>query len=288
MRKMLRCVMTRHWYARCFPPKGRVGARCLQRDVRNIANWVSLSRADRQPVTTRHASVGGRLGRFVITLLLALLQNAGDRRVGGKNTNRVTPLSKDFMAVEVHMLEAPKLICVAAFIVTSCASTPAGPLAPLGVRNFVDVNGKLSRGAQPTSAGIEALADRHFITIVNLRSRAEDAVAFDDEQLAANRLNVQLISVPLSNWFAPSMCDVEHIMLTLNGSSTPVFVHCQRGADRTGTIIAAYRIVHDCWSAAQAICEAREHAMGWWQFPMRRFIRRWYEAKHVESCVPTP
>jgi protein tyrosine/serine phosphatase len=35
----------------------------------------------------------------------------------------------------------------------------------------------------------------------------------------------------------------------------PVLVHCQHGADRTGVVIAMYRIIYQGWSKQQALDE---------------------------------
>jgi protein tyrosine phosphatase (PTP) superfamily phosphohydrolase (DUF442 family) len=49
-----------------------------------------------------------------------------------------------------------------------------------------------------------------------------------------------------------------------NPAAGPVFVHCQRGADRTGAFIGLYRILRQGWTADAAYREARAIGMRWW------------------------
>jgi protein tyrosine/serine phosphatase len=51
-----------------------------------------------------------------------------------------------------------------------------------------------------------------------------------------------------------------------------VFVHCRRGKDRTGTVIACYRIQHDGWDNRHALEEAKEHGMSSFERAMRAYI----------------
>jgi tyrosine-protein phosphatase SIW14 len=180
------------------------------------------------------------------------------------------------------------IVVLAVLLATACA-TPRGSLAKAGIRNYDEVNKQLSRGAQPSSEGIKELANRGLITIINLRPESEDPTATDREKAEAQNLMQHYEPVPLSRWCAPREKDIAHILNIISDpAEQPVFVHCQRGADRTGTVVAIYRITHDCWSAEEAIREARQHGMGWWSFPMRRFIRTWYRTKRAQPCVPAP
>ena len=61
------------------------------------------------------------------------------------------------------------------------------------------------------------------------------------------------VRIGLSGLFAPSDHQMEQILALFEDSANgPVFVHCRRGADRTGLVIACYRIDHDHGSNAQA------------------------------------
>ena len=42
-------------------------------------------------------------------------------------------------------------------------------------------------------------------------------------------------------------------------SRQPVLVHCRYGKDRTGVVIAAYRVVHEGWEPKAAAAEAKRY-----------------------------
>ena len=64
----------------------------------------------------------------------------------------------------------------------------------------------------------------------------------------------------------------EILALFEDPSAGPVFIHCRRGADRTGTLVACYRIAHDGWGNRKALQEARFLGMHWFEFPMKNYI----------------
>ena len=49
-------------------------------------------------------------------------------------------------------------------------------------------------------------------------------------------------------------------------------MHCKRGADRTGAVIAAYRIDHDHWDNLRAFKEAMSRGMSFFQLPRQGYI----------------
>lgn len=140
--------------------------------------------------------------------------------------------------------------------------------------NFSQVNANLYRGAQPSEAGVRELAKMGVKTIIDLRG--EDKLS-RREAIWAKDAGIKFIGVSLDNLFRPKTSDVNSILDKItDAENQPVFVHCQRGADRTGTIIAAYRISRDHWTARQATREAKKFDFGWWQFWMKDYINDYY------------
>ena len=71
----------------------------------------------------------------------------------------------------------------------------------------------------------------------------------------------------------PSHEQVARVLAIINDPANhPVFIHCKRGSDRTGTIVACYRISKENWTDEQAIDEAKRHGMSWIQFSMKDYI----------------
>jgi tyrosine-protein phosphatase SIW14 len=158
----------------------------------------------------------------------------------------------------------------------------AAPTAP-GVQNFHQVNDHFYRGAQPTAEGYRSLAKLGVKTVINLRAGTSAAEA---EAVAA--LGMRYASIPMHGLESPADRQMAQALALLEDSSAwPVFIHCRRGKDRTGTVAACYRIVHDGWQNQRALAEARAEGMSWFQKPMQHYILHFETERHaLEASAP--
>lgn len=106
-------------------------------------------------------------------------------------------------------------------------------------------------------------------TVIDLRREDEHSTAEEAQAVAA--AGMIYINVPMKGVVAPNNEDIVKVLTLLN-SQDPVFVHCHRGADRTGTVIACYRIAHDRWDRKQALSEAKSLGMAWTQVGLKHYI----------------
>jgi protein tyrosine/serine phosphatase len=75
----------------------------------------------------------------------------------------------------------------------------------------------------------------------------------------------------------PSEAQIKRALQIIDASeNAPVFIHCQRGSDRTGVIVAVYRMSRDGWTADQALDEANRFGMGFIQFQKREYIKDYF------------
>jgi len=108
-------------------------------------------------------------------------------------------------------------------------------------------------------------------TIVDLQ---EDGDRSRDEKKLVKALGMKYVNIPMKGMTTPTEKQISHALKALNDNSDgPVFVHCKRGADRTGVVIACYRIKHDHWDNPKALSEARNYGMSWYQLPLQRYVR---------------
>ncbi len=63
----------------------------------------------------------------------------------------------------------------------------------------------------------------------------------------------------------------------------PVFVHCKRGADRTGMVVAVYRISHDQWENKKALSEAKSYGMSFFERAIQHYVMDYTPAVTVAS-----
>jgi protein tyrosine/serine phosphatase len=125
-----------------------------------------------------------------------------------------------------------------------------------GLPNFFKVSDTLYRGAQPTNEGFQELKKMGIKTIINLREYHTDenfikGMGFIYFQIPTSTSN------PLRNHYQKALDIIN------NPDLQPVFIHCQHGADRTGTAVALYRITVQKWDTDEAIREMREGGYGY-------------------------
>jgi tyrosine-protein phosphatase SIW14 len=147
------------------------------------------------------------------------------------------------------------------------ATLQAAPIPSVdGVGNFHQVNENIYRGAQPHGQGFAALAQMGIKTVIDLRGE-------NSEANAVQHAGLHYIRMHWNGYKAPDDTQIAAVLALLNDSAQwPVFVHCRRGADRTGTAIACYRISHDHWSNQQALAEAKTFGMSSAEVLMQRYI----------------
>jgi len=120
-----------------------------------------------------------------------------------------------------------------------------------GLANFHQVSTNLFRGAQPTAAGMKELKAMGVKMVINLRSLHSDK----DELVGVDMKQGRLHMKP---WHSEDEDVVGFLKLVTDTNNLPVFVHCQRGADRTGMVCAMYRIAVCGWKKEEAIREMTE------------------------------
>jgi protein tyrosine/serine phosphatase len=144
---------------------------------------------------------------------------------------------------------------------TAAAARPshwAQPLKKEGLPNLHKVSDTLYRGAQPTAPGFAQLKEMGIKTVVNLRSFHSDQSLLGDTKLGYE-------SITMKAWRADEAEVVHFLKIVTNPEQQPVFVHCQHGSDRTGTMCAIYRIVVQGWKKEDALEEMRKGGYGFFE-----------------------
>ena len=142
----------------------------------------------------------------------------------------------------------------------SGAEQPAGPqwataIEKPGLPNLHRVTDDLYRAAQPSAEGMRQLKEMGVRTVVNLRSFHSDRDEIGDTGLAYEHIYMK-------TWHPEDEEVVRFLQIVTDRSRTPVLVHCQYGADRTGTMCAIYRMAVCGWTADEAVKEMTEGGFG--------------------------
>ena len=226
---------------------------------------------------------------------------AGD--TGRRRPAKARLARRDWRRIYLHFTQAPatnrnqpgaslvdsgmKPSAIAAALLLSISAPVSMPLLAAGpdderaavvaspILRFAQVDAQLYRGGQPDEAGFKYLKDMGIRTIVSFR---EDNPS---EQEVVEGLGMRFVSIPVRfrafGWGDDfDAADVKKFFEVIDDPAAgPIFFHCQRGADRTGSFAAIYRIARQGWTEQEALNEASDKGMRWWYFPMRNQVRQY-------------
>jgi len=138
----------------------------------------------------------------------------------------------------------------------------AQPIELCGVPNMYKVNEILYRSAQPTHCGMKKLQDFGIKTIINLRWLHSDKDELEGTILFYETCRAKAWHIEDEDvvWFLRLVTNIQN--------DAPFLVHCQHGADRTGCMVAMYRIIAQEWTKDEALLELENGGFGFhsiWQ-----------------------
>ena len=173
------------------------------------------------------------------------------------------------LAAQAQIADAP----VQPGVASAAFGAPAEKIKIDGVPNAGRINETLLRGAQPSARGLAELKKLGITTIVDLRGNS-GPVAWERAQ--AESLGMHFVDIPVDGWSAPRDQQVaEFLKLVKQEPAQKIFVHCYYGRDRTGVMIAAYRMAQQNWTPEQAAAEMDSFGFHYHWFPaMKSYVRQ--------------
>jgi protein tyrosine/serine phosphatase len=126
--------------------------------------------------------------------------------------------------------------------------------------------GVLYRSALPTKRELTHLGDLNIKTVVNLccpdeHEAREEPKAYQAEKQFCQEHGLEFISISISA-LVPTDEQVKQFLEVMakhkSGSGGAVLVHCAQGRNRTGMMVAAYRVVIEDWPGDKALKEMQD------------------------------
>lgn len=131
----------------------------------------------------------------------------------------------------------------------------AAPVINSTLENFYRVSADLYRCEQPEKKDIPDLKAVGIRSILNLRRYNSDPKALTEAGFTP------LLQRMEADDLTPD--DLVAALRLIKDAPKPVLVHCWHGSDRTGSVVAAYRIVFQNWTPAAALDELRFGGYGY-------------------------
>lgn len=122
------------------------------------------------------------------------------------------------------------------------------------LQNLYKVDDNLFRSEQPTKIGMKELQDLGVKTILNVRNLRNDNCEGKSTDLILRKKRINTWTIKYD--------EVVSALKIIQESPKPVLIHCKHGSDRTGCIVAAYRMSIQNWTKVDAIYEFKSGGYG--------------------------
>lgn len=155
----------------------------------------------------------------------------------------------------------------------------ATPVIGTGLDNLYMVDEGVYRSEQPDDEKFVELAKAGITEVLNLREHHSDE---DD----AKGSGLKLHHVPMRTWSISDQQIVQALRI-IRDRKGPILVHCWHGSDRTGVVIATYRMVFEGWSKQQALDEMENGGFGYHEsiFPGLRGLITNLDIDHIQKVL---
>ena len=141
--------------------------------------------------------------------------------------------------------------------------------------NFHSFGSSLYRGARPTPQDLTSLQQLGVKTVINLQGGdlnnpdfrwlvaqmepSEAPQMIQQEKMNVQNLGMNFVNVPLDSLSPVSYQEAQQIGALIkfmnDPQNKPIFIHCEHGADRTGLVVALFRVYFQQWTAQKAYDE---------------------------------
>ncbi|MBC7474735.1 MAG: tyrosine-protein phosphatase [Candidatus Sericytochromatia bacterium] len=139
------------------------------------------------------------------------------------------------------------------------------------IYRFGKVTDKLYRGGLPTDSDLQALKTFGIKTVISFRGLGDptEPAQVAQEKIVVEKLGMKFLNVQVP--FDKSISDptIKTFFNDVNSvKNQPLYVHCKGGRDRTGTMIALYRIKYNGYKPEQAIEEMKQYTFNPADYPI--------------------
>ncbi len=131
----------------------------------------------------------------------------------------------------------------------------AQPIIGSSLDNFYKVSEGVYRSEQPDSEDFDSIVSVGIGEILSLREHHSD-----NDEAETHKVTLHRIEVNTGKMNEEQLKEALKIIID---RKSPILVHCWHGSDRTGAVIASYRVVVEGWSKEKAIDELQNGSFGY-------------------------